>query len=134
MRLWLMLSLLTLPGVFSLTGCGEATGDGPRRYPLSGTITYNGAPLPAGKIYFEPDGAKDNSGPMVAAEIANGTYQTPTAKGTIGGPHIVRIDGYDGQSPDEHNPQGQVLFLNHKIETDLPTEESTQDFTVPRKR
>lgn len=127
MRMWIILAIFTA----SVTlGCNGPTTEGPQRFPLSGTITYKGAPLPAGKIYFEPDGKKDNSGPMVTAEIKDGKYETPPGKGTVGGSHIVRIDGYDAKNVTEHDPLGSALFINHVIEVDLPKDEATEDFTV----
>jgi hypothetical protein len=41
---------LTLAGLF-LAGCGPS---GPPTYEVSGTVTWNGQPLPAGDITFEP--------------------------------------------------------------------------------
>ena len=50
-RLFGSISLLVL--AVAAAGCG---GDGANR--VSGKVTFNGKPLPAGKIYFTPDGAK----------------------------------------------------------------------------
>lgn len=127
MRMWILLTILAATAA---VGCSGPVTEGPDRFPLSGTITYKGAPLPAGKIYFEPDGKKSNSGPMVTAEIKDGKYATPAGKGTVGGAHIIRIDGYDAKNITEHNPQGDALFINHVIEVDLPKDEATEDFTV----
>ena len=38
-------------------GCGEA---GPARYHVSGKVTFNGQPVPAGQIVFEPDPTAGN--------------------------------------------------------------------------
>ncbi|MBA2114515.1 hypothetical protein [Bremerella alba] len=129
MRMWILLAILT---VTATLGCSGPVTEGPDRFPLSGTVTYKGAPLPAGKIYFEPDGRKDNSGPMVTAEIKDGKYETPVGKGTVGGAHRVRIDGYDAKNVTEHNPLGDVLFSNHLIEVDLPKDKATEDFTIEK--
>ncbi|QDU77798.1 hypothetical protein Pan97_48770 [Bremerella volcania] len=129
MRILILLALV----VATVTlGCNGPATEGPERFPLSGAITYKGAPLPAGKIYFEPNGKKNNSGPMVTAEIKDGKYETPAGKGTVGGAHIVRIDGYDAKNVTEHNPLGDALFINHVIEVDLPKEKATEDFTVEK--
>lgn len=129
MRTWMLVVLWTTT---LACGCSGPATEGPDRFPLSGTVTYKGAPLPAGKIYFEPDGKKDNSGPMVTAEIKDGKYETPAGKGTVGGAHVVRIDGYDAKNVTEHNPLGDALFINHVIQVDLPKEKATEDFTVEK--
>ncbi|MHC2069418.1 hypothetical protein ACYFX5_18235 [Bremerella sp. T1] len=126
------LIILTLFSASALVGCNGPTTDGPERFPLTGSVTYKGSPLPAGKIYFEPDGKKDNSGPMVTAEIKDGKYETPAGKGTVGGPHVVRIDGYDAKNVTEHDPLGKALFINHMIEVNLPKEKGTEDFTIEK--
>lgn len=41
-----------------LTGCGRS---GPAKYPVSGTITFNGAPLPDGSIVFMPVGQHESA-------------------------------------------------------------------------
>jgi hypothetical protein len=50
-------------------GCGP---DGPSRYSISGSVTFQGKPVPVGFIKFEPDTAKSNAGP-VAKRDAGGS-------------------------------------------------------------
>jgi hypothetical protein len=52
MRTAIALSGLAL--AMALTGCGPS---GPKLYPVSGTVTYNGMPLPEGHIIFMPTSA-----------------------------------------------------------------------------
>jgi hypothetical protein len=113
-----------------LAGCGS--GDtGPKRYQLSGKAEFNGQPIPAGQIVFEPDSSKGNSGPQGAAEIRDGKFDTRNGgRGTIGGPHRVRINGYDGVSQDEMHP-AKSLFPEYTTTVDLPKEDGTHDFSVP---
>jgi hypothetical protein len=66
--------LILLP--FALVGCG---GKGN----VSGTVTLDGKPLPAGKISFLP-----NKGPAVTAEIKDGKY---SAKGVPAGNAKVTV-------------------------------------------
>jgi hypothetical protein len=40
-----------LAAALALAGCGRS---GPRTYPVSGTVTFNGSPLPDGSIVFMP--------------------------------------------------------------------------------
>src|SRR5215204_5622413 len=82
-------------------GCGS----GERQYHLSGAITYQGKPVPAGTIVFEPDATKNNEGAASYAKIKAGRFDTRAegGKGTVGGPHLVRIMGLDGV------PRGELL-------------------------
>ncbi|HUT57595.1 MAG TPA: hypothetical protein VNA25_07060 [Phycisphaerae bacterium] len=58
------LGLLALP----VTGCGPS---GPETYPVSGTVTWNGDPLPEGDIVFSPvDGSlAPDAGKIVAGKF-----------------------------------------------------------------
>lgn len=106
-------------------GCGSKPGPGTARYHVSGTVTYQGKPVPAGSITFQPDGTRGNAGPAGGAAIQNGKYDTRTSrKGTVGGPHIVQIEGLDG-------PDGNELFPEFTTTVDLPKQNTTQDFDVP---
>jgi len=120
-------------GVLLACGCGGGggKGGGPARYDVSGSVTYAGKPVPAGSITFQPDKAKGNSGPAGFAEIKNGKYDTHSGgKGTIGGPHLVEIAGFDGvKSPGSE--QGKELFPEFATTADLPKERTTKDFDVP---
>lgn len=111
-----------------VVGCGGPAG--PARYDLSGAVTFGGKPVPAGRVVFEPDGDKGNAGPAAYAPISAGRYATPRGKGTVGGPHVVRITGTDGV-PTPELPQGRMLFAEYRTTVDLPREASTKDFDVP---
>ncbi|MDY0168936.1 MAG: hypothetical protein RBS80_20490 [Thermoguttaceae bacterium] len=117
-------------GAVVLPGCGRREGT---QYDLSGTVTFDGQPVPAGQILFVPDTSKGNSGPAAAVPIREGKYDTRSAnRGTVGGPHVVTITGFDGKpDPDAELPEGRMLFSDHRIEVDLPTKTSTLDFAVP---
>ena len=115
-------------GFLSIAGCSGD--DGPRRYDLSGTVTFDGKPIPMGSIIFQPDSSAGNSGPQGAAEIRNGKYDTSDRKGIIGGPHIVRITGFDGVAENEMEVV-PPLFAEYQIKSDLPKESGTIDFEVP---
>ena len=55
-------SLMTL-----FSGCGDS---GPKRYPVSGDVTWEGAPLPDGDIIFEPtDGGVPDHGKIVEGKF-----------------------------------------------------------------
>ncbi len=111
-------------------GCGGGGGSDVERFRVSGTVTFKGEPIPAGTVTFEPNVTKGNKGPFGYATITNGKFDTSSVKGTVGGPHFVRIEGTDGKvTPDK--PQGSRLFNAHRVEVDLPKSNSEQKFEVP---
>jgi hypothetical protein len=119
-------------GLILAAGCGGP--DGPPRYDLSGTVKFNGRPVPAGYIVFEPDTSQGNAGPGTQADIRDGHYETPPEQGTIGGPHVITISGFDGVAFEDgpmRNPLGRPLFASFQTTEDLPKEAATKDFTVP---
>lgn len=118
-----------------LAGCSETT-SGPDRFDVSGTVTYDGAPVPAGQIQFRPDSAKGHSGPAGFATITNGRYDTSRkGRGTVGGPHVVVIVGFTGPPPTDVQSDEDLadnsLFSEYQISADLPTETGQLDFDVP---
>jgi hypothetical protein len=72
---WLVASPLLV------VGCGPA---GPRAYPVSGTVTFDGKPVEAGFIRFAPAGAPAEA---EAAPIAGGRYRLDLPAG----PHRVEV-------------------------------------------
>jgi hypothetical protein len=65
------LCLLALP----VAGCGPS---GPETYPVSGTVTWNGGPLPEGHIVFDP---VDGSVAPDAGKIENGKFELQAQPG-----------------------------------------------------
>ena len=125
-----LLAMLLAPG------CGS--GGGPGRLAVSGKVTYQGQPVPAGSVAFEPDASRGGSGPGAVAQIKDGRYHTARGKGPTAGPHRVRITGYDGKpctidgTPDGmFLPEGKALFAPYETTVDLPPDDSEQDFEVP---
>src|SRR5689334_1452970 len=103
--------------LLALAGCGES---GPQRFNVSGTVTYAGQPLPAGVIWFDPDFSKQNDGPQGYAFIKEGKFDSATTEsGPSGGPHVVRIEGFDGK-PGEELPMGKPMFHDFSQSVDLP--------------
>ena len=99
--------------------------------------------MPRGIILFAPDYALGNNGPGTRAVIQDGRYQTAPGKGTIGGPHIAIIDGFDGIRPHQKTAGthesgrekiaalGQPLFRSIHVKIDLPRQAATHDFVLP---
>ncbi len=110
-----------------LAGCGDT---GPTRLRVSGKVTFDGKPVPAGQIVFEPDSTANNKGPMGSAEITDGQYDTQTAGiGTVGGAHVARITGLSGRPTG--NTTVNPLFNTYEVKVDLGQEPATKDFDVP---
>jgi hypothetical protein len=76
--------------VLFLAGCGDS---GPKRYPISGHVTFKGSPIEEGIITFEP---MDKSPTMDGATILKGKYTIPRNKGMAVGKYQVRIYAGDG--------------------------------------
>lgn len=129
-RLWLVLL-----AVYAV-GCGGAAPEGPKRFALSGKVTYDGQPVPAGEIFFEPNNKKGNGGPATSAEIRAGAYSIPTDRGVVGGAMIVKVIGYDGKPPAgpeaQMNPHGMQMFKPYQADVDLPKSAGKHDITVPK--
>lgn len=139
---WLMSSEAAFRGVglvglvvCLLSGCGKSDG-----FDTSGNVTFKGAPVPAGKIYFSPDGSKGNSGATGYATIKDGKYDTaaPDGKATAGGAMTVRIEGWDPTSrgqQDKGDTSGEetfeALFPSYETTAELAAANATQDFDIP---
>lgn len=112
------------------TGCGG----GERLYDVSGTITFEGRPIPKGLIYFDPDASKGNKGPQGFANIEDGKFDTANkGKGIRGGHYTIRIGGFDGKVMPE-SPFGQYLFPEHVLTRELPAQNQTFEYDVKKKR
>lgn len=88
------LAMLSL--VATLIGCGDASGL-PRRYPVSGTVTYKGQPVAKGTITFSPVDDKGD-GRSASGVIQDGQYQLTTHDdndGAIPGKYQVTIAARD---------------------------------------
>lgn len=118
-------------------GCG-----GDKTVRVSGKVTFKGAPVPAGKIYFMPDGSKGNTGPTGFADIKDGAYDTSATGGRNPPPGavIIAVEGMDPSAPPDKAKKGEptseestakLLFARYETAADLPTSASTKDIDVP---
>ena len=122
--------LLTFAALFCLTGCGKS---GPTRYDISGTVTFDGKPVPEGNISFEPTEGDVGGG---YAFIRDGKFDTTVdGRGHMGGTHRIQITGFTGvTSPDNPDAGSPPLFEPYETSADLPNESGTMDFEVPSKK
>ncbi len=121
--------LCAVAALLTAAGCGG--NDGPPRYDLNGTVTYDGNPVPAGEVFLQPDASQGNTGPGSLALIKDGRYKTERGQGIVGGPHVVRILGFDGVAAGD-STAGSSLFPQYEAIVDFPQEATTHDFTITR--
>jgi hypothetical protein len=117
--------------VVAIAGCGG----GEKRYRLSGSVTFKGAPVPEGYIVFEPDGSKGNTGGPGRAKILDGKYDTnlDDSVGVLGGPHLIRISGFDKKITGATAAEVALpksLFTDYTLSEDLPKQDGIKDFSV----
>jgi hypothetical protein len=121
-------ALATVIGCLALVGC---TGQ-PQSVEVWGDVTFDGKPIPAGRIYFNPDFTKKNDGPQGYAVIHDGKFDTRKGGGSVcGGPTVVVIQGFDGSKDAGSATMGNALFKEFQIAVDLPRESGKWDFQVP---
>lgn len=121
-RAFIVFSLFLM--LFNVISCGQYD-DSVKRYAVSGLLTYDGKPVPAGLVFFEPDSKKGNSGPGGVAEILDGRYQTKPDKGIVGGPHTVRVIGYlKPHLPKQ--PEPDLMFPEQRLSIDFPSEDNVE--------
>ncbi len=93
------LAAITLSGAVVLTSCGGGGDFGfGKRFPVSGTVTYNGAPLEKGSINFIPD---DPKGTGATGAIVNGAYSLSTSgdnDGALPGKYKVTVSAREDAS------------------------------------
>ena len=66
-----MRPILLLSVCLTLAGCGQKTKVEPERFPVRGSVTLDGKPLPQGLIYFKTVA----TGAIDAAGIKDGTFE-----------------------------------------------------------
>lgn len=105
--LWALLGgLLLLPA----PGCG---GNAPLQ-PVSGKVTYQGAPVPGGTIVFTPDANRGGHGDIAVGKIlTDGTYSLNTndTPGVAPGPYRVTVASFVASPP----VAGQRFPIPHSL-------------------
>lgn len=70
------------------SGCGRQY-DGPRRYAVTGKVSYDGEPIDAGTISFLP--VAGTSARVSGGEIVDGVFSVPEDRGANAGKYRVEI-------------------------------------------
>lgn len=128
-RAWATFAVAMFSIVLAL-GCA----DGPKRRPVSGTVTLGGKPVPVGEIVFEPDSSKGTSAPGSVALIKDGHYVTQPNLGVVEGSYIIRISPFDGVSNSSSMNGNALLSAPHVEHVDFPPETTVRDFDIPLPR
>lgn len=84
-----------LVGLVGLSGCG---GDGINRQPVSGSLTFNNAPIKYGSIRFEP---AEKQVTTASGSIKEGRYEIKRDAGLSPGKYKVWVQAFDrsGETP-----------------------------------
>ncbi len=120
-RIGLVVAAVCLSGIL---GCGSGE-NLPDTMPVTGTITYNSAPIRGGTVTFHPQG--DGGNPAFGLVAADGTYALTTYEsddGAVSGSHKVTVEVFPGQWAAEEDGAG---------EAGLPGEEVASGPRVPGK-
>jgi len=129
---------------FSLCGCNVQE-SGPDLHQVTGSVTYDGEPLKAGRITFTPDSSQGNAGPTGYAVIRDGKYDTAVqgGKGVVAGAVKVLISGESRALPNEAAQDvedeemidfPEPLFENYQSTAQITEskEPNQLDFDVPK--
>lgn len=110
-------------------GCsGESSGPVVQ---LSGSVTYNGSPVPAGYISFSPLSTQKGAS-VVVSQIKDGVYDTASLpqKGFYPGEVNIQIAGYNGKA-EKFFPQGKQIFNPYSLKDSFNAGVLKKNFEVP---
>lgn len=127
----------------TLSGCFGGSSEHIERAPVTGTVTFDGKPLPAGSIQFIPDvdaSGKPLRGQAVQALITEGTYELPAESGPTVGLNKVMINAtrktgkfqkIDGQKIEIEQQYLPAKFNSSTtLKYEIKAGENTADFTL----
>jgi hypothetical protein len=106
-------------------GCSS----GPEMAQVSGTVTFQGKPVPAGWISFTPE---SGDGSVRVCQITDGVYDSSKEgePGVYPGRNRIKIAGFDGKKIPFWG-QGKQIFNPIDDTFDVPSGTSTKDWVVP---
>jgi hypothetical protein len=125
--LWLFAALFLI-----LPGCQKA--EEFQRVSIEGVVTYKGAPVPFGAIWFEPEANLGPSAPTGFAVIQSGKFKTKPSDSPIAGSHSLRITGFK-EHFDVNNAASlerrEFLFPEFVIQREISENESPWTIEAP---
>jgi hypothetical protein len=111
-----------------LAGCAAEE----KVYQITGTVTYDGKPVPAGLVLFDPE--PGTGGAQGSAAVKDGKFATTAdGQGIRGGAYTIRVLGFDGK-PGTEAPLGNSLFPEYEFKKELPKGNSELNIDVPKKK
>ena len=116
----------------ALGGCGA--GESLDRYPLTGTVTYDGKPVESGVIFFEPKASAGKVAPTVYLSIKDGKLDAED-EGPVKGTYHVIVRGYD-KSKERVDDDGITitpqLFPDYEFDVEIPPPDNVLKVEVPK--
>lgn len=105
----------------------------PNSVHLSGTVSFQGRPIPLGLIVFEPDASLGGGGAQGFASIQNGSFDTrkPGGQAVAIGPCMIRITGGDGVGIDAFTPFGNLMFEEYLLKLAIDGETGPLKVEIP---
>ncbi len=82
-------------GLAFAAGCGKE-----QRFPVSGSVQFEGRPIEVGQITFQP--ASQYSGDVTGGDILNGAFELEGPEGLPAGAYRVRITAVRKREGDSH--------------------------------
>lgn len=124
MRLWVIAAISFLGA-----GCSEE-----RLRDVSGMVLYDGQPLPAGVVWFDPAPDHPKRPPQGFAYVKDGHFTTAeNGRGIFPGNYTIRVEGFDGK-PGEELPLGRPLFTQFREERELDGSPTPLEIHVTRRK
>ncbi len=116
-------ALLALLAMAGTTGCGSS-GGGPKQYPVSGTVKFDGKPVESGQILFRAV-AGDKRG--YGGAITNGNYEMTAETGKmtvqITASRIIPGKFDETSNPGSKEPVGEMYIpARYNTKTELTAE------------
>jgi hypothetical protein len=105
----------------AIGGCGP---NGPERVRVSGTVTYQGKPLPDGTISFVPIGK--TAGLPADVAILQGQYDAKIQSGLLVGDYQVRIEAQRERSGPPQLAGGRFAWRERHREQVIPAKYNTK--------
>ena len=117
-------ALLVLLAMLSTVGCGSKTGDRPKTYLVTGSVTLGGQPVDNATVCFQ---LSSGSGSSFGTTNASGKYKLSTFGGDDGarpGEYKVTILKYDRPVAQTATPAGQIASGTIDEKTYVPPDAS----------
>jgi hypothetical protein len=128
------LALAAVALALASAGCG---GEARERFPVSGSVNYQGKPVAMGSIRFEADASVGDFAPVTHAQIVDGKFATKPDISPAAGTYRVQVMGIDKdrikEGPPGTAPDMPALFPPYQTTVQIPPPGGVLDIEVPSK-